>query len=169
MIFVTVGTHEQQFNRLIKEIDCLVEKGVIQEEVFAQIGYSTYEPINYKWSKLISYEEMDKYIKQARIVVTHGGPASFLAPLQVGKIPIVVPRHENYDEHVNNHQLEFAKKVSDRNNNIIVVEDIKELETAILDYNEIIAKMQGTSESNTKIFNDKLQSIINDMFDKKKE
>lgn len=26
MIFVTVGTHEQQFNRLIKEIDLLKKK-----------------------------------------------------------------------------------------------------------------------------------------------
>lgn len=165
MIFVTVGTHEQQFNRLIKEIDCLVEEGIIKEEVFAQIGYSTYEPSNYKWSKLISYEEMNKYINDARIVITHGGPASFLAPLQVGKIPIVVPRQADYDEHVNNHQLEFAKKVAERNNNIIVVDDIQRLKETVLEYDEITNKMQGCAESNTKVFNDKLQKIIDDMFD----
>lgn len=44
MIFVTVGTHEQPFNRLIQEVDHLVETGVIKEEVFIQTGYSTYEP-----------------------------------------------------------------------------------------------------------------------------
>ena len=44
MIFVTVGTHEQQFNRLIKEVDRLVEEGIIKEEVFIQIGYSDYDP-----------------------------------------------------------------------------------------------------------------------------
>ena len=33
MIFVTVGTHEQPFNRLIKKIDDLVANGSIQEEV----------------------------------------------------------------------------------------------------------------------------------------
>ena len=41
MIFVTVGTHEQPFNRLIEEVDRLVETGVITDEVFIQTGYST--------------------------------------------------------------------------------------------------------------------------------
>ncbi|HFR3379458.1 TPA: multidrug MFS transporter, partial [Streptococcus suis] len=34
MIFVTVGTHEQQFNRLIKEIDLLKKNGSITDEIF---------------------------------------------------------------------------------------------------------------------------------------
>lgn len=33
MIFVTVGTHEQPFNRLIKKVDDLVADGAIQEKV----------------------------------------------------------------------------------------------------------------------------------------
>ena len=44
MIFVTVGTHEQPFNRLIQKIDELVRDGEIEDDVFMQIGYSTYEP-----------------------------------------------------------------------------------------------------------------------------
>ena len=44
MIFVTVGTHEQPFNRLIKKIDDLVANGSIQEEVIMQTGFSTYKP-----------------------------------------------------------------------------------------------------------------------------
>ena len=33
LIFITVGTHEQQFNRLVKEVDKLKESGVIKEDV----------------------------------------------------------------------------------------------------------------------------------------
>ena len=33
MIFVTVGTHEQPFNRLIKKIDELKKDGTIQDDV----------------------------------------------------------------------------------------------------------------------------------------
>ena len=44
MIFVTVGTHEQPFNRLVKAIDKLKKDGVITEDVIMQTGYSTYEP-----------------------------------------------------------------------------------------------------------------------------
>jgi UDP-N-acetylglucosamine transferase subunit ALG13 len=41
MIFVTVGTHPQSFNRLLKAIDELVERGKIKEKVVMQIGHST--------------------------------------------------------------------------------------------------------------------------------
>ena len=57
MIFVTVGTHEQPFNRLIQEVDHLVETGVIKEEVFIQTGYSIYEPKFCQWSRLISFDQ----------------------------------------------------------------------------------------------------------------
>ena len=44
MIFVTVGTHEQPFNRLVAAIDELKRKGIIQEEIVIQTGFSTYKP-----------------------------------------------------------------------------------------------------------------------------
>lgn len=55
MIFVTVGTHEQPFNRLIKKVDELIGDGKITENVFMQTGYSTYEPKNCEWSPFLSY------------------------------------------------------------------------------------------------------------------
>ena len=105
MIFVTVGTHEQQFNRLIEYMDQWASRH--GEAVLIQSGYSTYEPKVAKWSKLFSYSEMVKNVKEARIVITHGGPSSFIIPLQMGKTPIVVPRQKKYGEHVNDHQLKF--------------------------------------------------------------
>lgn len=78
MIFVTVGTHEQPFNRLIKKIDELKQDGTIEEDVIIQTGFSTYEPKYCQWSKLIPYQQMVKNVADARIVITHGGPASFV-------------------------------------------------------------------------------------------
>ncbi len=109
MIFVTVGTHEQQFNRLVAYMDQLVGDNTITEDVMIQTGFSTYEPRYCKWSKLFPYSEMQKNMEDARIVITHGGPSSFIAALQIGKIPIVVPRRKEFDEHVNNHQVTFCK------------------------------------------------------------
>lgn len=127
MIFVTVGTHEQPFDRLLKEVDELVEKGVITEEVFIQTGYSTYIPKNCKWSKLLSFDKMDELMERADIIITHGGPATFMSAIAKGKKPIVVPRQEKYGEHVNDHQLDFAQHVKERYNSIEVVEDISNL------------------------------------------
>lgn len=164
MIFVTVGTHEQAFNRLVEKIDELKGKGIIQEEVVIQTGYCTYAPKNCKWSKLIPYDEMIKNVEDARIVITHGGPASFIMPLQVGKVPIVVPRQFKFNEHVNDHQVDFSKAVAQRQGNIIVVEDINELERTILNYEDIIKSMPSEMKSNNAEFNKKLQGVVDNMF-----
>lgn len=165
MIFVTVGTHEQPFNRLIEEIDYLKRDGKIQDDVFMQIGYSTYIPKYCKWSKLVPYSEMERNVTEARIVITHGGPASFIMPLQIGKIPIVVPRQSRYDEHVNDHQVEFVKNVSDRMGTIIPVYDVKEIGHILCDYEKIVASMSYGTQSNNKQFNEKFEAIVNSMFE----
>ena len=38
MIFVTVGSQQFQFDRLLQEIDRLISDGTIEEEVLAQIA-----------------------------------------------------------------------------------------------------------------------------------
>ena len=40
MIFVALGTQKFQMNRLIKALDVQKGKGLIKEEIFAQIGNS---------------------------------------------------------------------------------------------------------------------------------
>ena len=164
MIFVTVGTHEQPFNRLIEKVDELVEEGVIQEDVIMQTGFSTYEPKHCKWSKLIPYQQMVKNVADARIVITHGGQASFIMPLQIGKTPIVVPRQKQFDEHVNDHQVEFARNVAERMGTIIPVEDIEELGKIITDYDKIVAGMGHGMTSNNEKFNQQLEKMVEKMF-----
>ncbi len=131
MIFVTVGTHEQQFNRLIKEIDDLVKKGVVKDRVIIQYGYCTYEPKFCECQRFFSFDEMSNLINEADIVLCHGGPATFMSVLNKGKIPIVVPRQNFFGEHINNHQLDFVREVKKRKYEIIVVEDINLLSSAI--------------------------------------
>ena len=165
MIFVTVGTHEQPFNRLIRYIDKMKENRLIREEVVVQTGYSTYEPRYCRFSKLFPYSEMCRFVKEARIVITHGGPSSFIMPLQEGKIPIVVPRQKRYGEHVNNHQLEFCRAIEERSGNIIVVEEVRELKRAILRYDKIVAEMPSSIKSHNDIFNEEFEKVINELFE----
>ena len=60
-------------------------------------------------------------------------------PLQIGKTPIVVPRQHQYNEHVNDHQVEFARNVAQRMGTIIPVEDINTLGDIITNYDQIVA------------------------------
>lgn len=164
MIFVTVGTHEQQFNRLVECMDKWA--GEHDEEVVIQTGYSTYEPKNAKWSKLYPYSKMVELVEKARIVITHGGPSSFIMPLQIGKTPIVVPRQYKYDEHVNDHQVKFCKEVESRMGTIVVVEDVEKLSEVIEKYDDI--KKEGKNTSNNEKFCEELEGIVDEIFEGKK-
>ena len=164
MIFVTVGTHEQQFNGLIKFVDELKRDKVIVEDVIMQTGFCTYQPKYCEWHKLISYKDMEKNVRDARIVITHGGPASFIMPLQIGKVPIVVPRQEIFHEHVNNHQVDFAKQIEKRMGTIIPIYNIEDLKDTIINYDSIVASMNSSMGSNNKQFNKKLGKIVDGLF-----
>ena len=164
MIFVTVGTHEQPFNRLVEFMDMLKENGTITEDVIIQTGFSTYEPKHCRWQKLFPYQEMTRLVQEARIVITHGGPSSFIMPLQIGKIPVVVPRQKQYEEHVNDHQLLFAKTLAQRQGNLIVVENIDDLKDILLRYPEIVASIPTDMKSNNEKFNQAIRKIAEDLF-----
>lgn len=156
MIFVTVGTHEQPFNRLVEYMDHWQKSH--NEKVVMQIGYSTYIPNYAEWKKFFPYDQMQKWVENARIIITHGGPSSFIMPLQVKKTPIVAPRIQKYNEHVNNHQLEFCREIEARMNTIIVVENINELEIVINNYEKLSTNSQR--KSNNANFCAKLETII---------
>lgn len=161
MIFVTVGTHEQPFDRLIKKIDLMKRDGIIKDEVFMQIGYSVYEPKFCKWKKIMTFQEMETFMNTSEKIITHGGPATFMNVLSKGKTPIVVPRLVEFGEHVNDHQLEFVKKVVERGYKILLVSDLnsdKEL-TDALQNNE---KVNGTIENNLN-FVDSLEKRIEEV------
>lgn len=160
MIFVTVGTHEQPFNRLVKKVDDLVAHGNIKEKVIIQTGFSTYNANHCEAHKMMSFDEMQQALKDARIVITHGGPSSFIEALQFGKVPIVVPRRQEYNEHVNDHQVDFTKLIEKRMNNIIPVYDIDQLSETIKNYEDIVKNKNTGESSNNREFNIRFEKII---------
>ena len=76
MIFVTVGTHEQPFNRLVEYMDKWAAEH--DEEVVIQSGFSTYEPTKASWKKLFPYEEMVKMANEK--IAAAGGWARVINP-----------------------------------------------------------------------------------------
>lgn len=97
-------------------------------------------------------------------ILTSGGPASFIMPLQIGKTPIVVPRQHQYNEHVNDHQVEFARNVAQRMGTIIPVEDINTLGDVIMNYDQIVAGMGHGMSSNNAKFNEELENLVNELY-----
>jgi UDP-N-acetylglucosamine transferase subunit ALG13 len=130
MIFITVGTHTQPFNRLLVEVDNLISKGFIKERVVAQIGYSTYKPKYYEFFNFTSYKKILSLNKKANIVISHAGVGSIIIALKYNKPLIIVPRLKKYNEHTDNHQLQIAKAFENENK-AIVVYNIRNLKDAI--------------------------------------
>ncbi len=132
MIFVMLGTQNNPFQRLLEEIDRLIGKNIIKEEVIVQAGYTQYQPKSEKMKMIdfMSREELDTFEQKANFIITHGGVGSIITSLEKGKKVIAVPRLHQYGEHVNNHQTEIVEKFN-KGGNIIGLQDVEELEEAI--------------------------------------
>ena len=85
-------------------------------------------------------------------------------PLQIGKTPIVVPRQHQFNEHVNDHQVEFARNVAQRMGTIIEVEDIENLGEIITNYDQIVAGMGHGMSSNNAKFNEELEKLVDELY-----
>lgn len=133
MIFVTVGTHEQPFDRLVEAVDGLKGKGIIPGDVFIQTGYSSYVPRFCDFSDFIGFNEMIERIQSADIVITHGGTGSIMLVLYNGKIPVVMPRQGTYNEHIDDHQVRFCEKMESKGK-ILAVYEADKLESVIANY-----------------------------------
>lgn len=132
MIFVCLGTKRFPFNRLLKQIDVLVEQELITDEVFAQIGHSTYIPKYYEYVDFLTPKEYKEKINEANIVITHGGVGSIISALKARKQVIGVPRKYELGEHADNHQFQIVELFYEQGYIKKVIE-MEELERAIND------------------------------------
>lgn len=156
MIFITLGSQKFQFNRLLKMVDELIEKGKINEEVFAQIGYSDYIPVHYKYKKFLDRENFAAMEELADLIITHGGTGAIIGAVKKGKKVIAVPRLAKYKEHVDDHQKQLIEQF--KNQNLIYgISDCDELEKGL----EFIKKVSFNSyKSNTQSIIDNIDMFI---------
>ena len=109
MIFVVLGTQKFQCNRLLRQIDRLIEEGKITEEVFAQRGNSDYVPVHFGYTDFLPKKEFEEKIAACDVLITHSGVGTILAGVNNHKPVIVFPRLKKYKEHVDDHQLDIAR------------------------------------------------------------
>ena len=130
MIFVTLGTQDKSFTRLLEAIDKAIMKKIITEEVIVQAGYTKYESENMKVLNTIPKNEFLKLMDECSLLITHGGVGSIFDGLKRNKKVIASPRLSKYNEHTNDHQLEVIEELA-KEGYIIPVYDMKELPKAL--------------------------------------
>ena len=146
MILVTLGTQDKSFDRLLIEIDRLIEKKVIKDSVVAQTGHTKYNSKNIKTIDFISPKELDKLRNDASLIITHAGVGSILDSIKLNKKVIGVPRLKEYGEHTNNHQLQILDKFYN-DGYIIKASSVEDLENALSKVKDFKVK---NYKSNTK-------------------
>lgn len=109
MIFVVLGTQKFQLNRLLQKLDEYVEQGLLTDEIYAQIGNSTYKPRHYAYKDFMDKKEFDATIARADLVIAHSGVGTIITAIHAKKPVVVFPRLAKYKEHVDDHQLDIAR------------------------------------------------------------
>ena len=109
MTFLTVGTLFP-FDRLVRAVDRTVGTRTLDGRVFAQIGESKYVPRNMEYAKVLDANSFDSKMKQADYLISHAGIGSITTALSMNKPLLVMPRLRKFNEHVNDHQLETARR-----------------------------------------------------------
>lgn len=148
MIFVTVGGTNFDFSRLVREMDRISKN--IDERVIIQSGGSKYVPKFAEHFRFKSREEIDNYYKKSRVVVAHAGMGTIITALKHKKPIIIVPRRGKYNELIDDHQMDVAKKL-DQEGIGIVVYDVNDLEDALKNADK--HKMKMVSERDTLVKN----------------
>lgn len=157
MIFVTVGSQKFQFNRLLKKIDELIEKKVITDKVFAQIGASDYKPVNYEYVDFMTQEEFIKKLEECNLLITHAGTGVIVNAVKREKKVIATPRLAKYGEHVDDHQIQLIQQFDELN----FIEPCYELDDLEIKLKEINNKKYKKYVSNTDTIIESIKKFIN--------
>lgn len=129
MIFLTVGT-QFPFDRLVKAVDELVGRNGFDEEIYAQIGDSSYQPRNFKAIPLLEKKVFDKHISEASCIISHAGMGTITMALDNKKPLLVMPRLKKSGEVVNDHQVGIARRF-EQLGHILVAYDVEDLPDGI--------------------------------------
>src|SRR6185437_3288644 len=111
VIFVTLGTHEQPFDRALDLVAALARR----ETVLVQHGATPPRPglSGVEWSEYLDWAPLTALMRDADVVITHAGVGSAVTAIRAGKKPVLVPRLARYGEHVDDHQLQIAERLAE--------------------------------------------------------
>ena len=126
MILMVCGTQKFPLDRMLTEMDRLLETGAITETVFAQIGHSTSEPKHCQWARFLGGGEFEEKIRNCDLLLTHSGVGTILTGKELEKPVLVYPRSARYGEHVDDHQWQIAREFRKRDY-VLICEEAEQM------------------------------------------
>ena len=131
MIFVTLGTQDKPFTRLLEAVQKQIDNGNIKDKVIVQSGYTKFTSNDMEIFDYVSMEKFNEYLKKCDLLITHGGVGNILSALKLNKKIIAAARLAKYGEHTNDHQLQIVNKFSEEGY-ILKLDDFNNLDKILI-------------------------------------
>lgn len=113
LLFATVGA-TLPFDRLVDTVAELKSRGDIPEDVIIQTGLRGHAPADLEVFETLPFDKIQDLLRDASIVVCHGGTGSLITALRQGCRVIAMPRLMEKGEHYDNHQAEITSAFAAR-------------------------------------------------------
>ena len=156
MIFVTLGTNDKQFIRLLDACEKAIEEKVITDRVVVQAGFTKYESKNMEIFDYMDRDQFSTFMNSADLVITHGGVGTIMTALKERKKILAAARLSEYHEHVNDHQIQLLTSFEKEGYSLVLDEDemmekdllMNKLEELKSKKSELIMNMEKSTAKN---------------------
>ncbi|MGM7721705.1 PssE/Cps14G family polysaccharide biosynthesis glycosyltransferase [uncultured Metabacillus sp.] len=150
MIFITLGTQRFPLNRIVDQVKEL--RKTYKGDIVIQNGYTKCDLSGVLSQSFMDSELFVNYIKEADIVITHGGTSSIIKSLEAQKKVIAVPRLAKFKEHVDDHQLDICLTFEEKGYLTVLKED-----------EHIIDKIEGLKTQTFNKYISNKRDLLNDI------
>lgn len=113
LLFATVGA-TLPFDRLVESVAQVWREGAIAERILVQTGIGGAAPEGLEVVETLPFDEVQSLLREAAIVVCHGGTGSLITALREGCQVIAMPRLFALGEHYDDHQAEITGAFAER-------------------------------------------------------
>jgi UDP-N-acetylglucosamine transferase subunit ALG13 len=102
----------------------------LPQPVIVQYGHTPFDCRACQGHAFFDMPTFEGHIAKAELVILHGGAGSVINAIRAGQVPVIVPRRAEFAEHINDHQVEFARQLAQQER-VVLVENLSELQYAM--------------------------------------
>lgn len=142
--FVSVGNATQAFSRLLNEVSLIASS--LPQPVVVQHGHAPFLAAGCQGLAFVEMNQFEHLVAKAELLVLHAGAGSVIHAIRAGKVPVVMPRRAACGEHVDDHQVEFARAL-EAAGRVVVAYEPGQLGNATRRALEIQLKVANTADA----------------------
>jgi UDP-N-acetylglucosamine transferase subunit ALG13 len=110
-VVVTLGSGRHGYRRLLDRLVAILPPHI---EVLWQTGSTPVDGLPIEAQRMVPAAQLEKAIREADAVIGHAGCGTALSALNAGKYPVLVAREARHGELIDNHQVELARFLGER-------------------------------------------------------